>query len=66
MLFKIKDYSKPLRLLLGGFLINEKGTMWINKANFEMAHKSAETTDIDLSSELPESLLIFPFYLVYL
>jgi AraC-like DNA-binding protein len=37
-----------------GILLNGKGTIWMDHINFEIVDKSVETTDVDLSSELPE------------
>lgn len=37
-----------------GVLLNGTGTIWMDHANFEVVDKSVETTDVDLSSELPE------------
>ncbi|WFR56832.1 AraC family transcriptional regulator [Anaerocolumna sp. AGMB13025] len=37
-----------------GILLNGKGTVWMDHVNFEIVDKNVETTDVDLSSELPD------------
>lgn len=37
-----------------GVLLTGTGTIWIDHVNFEVVDKSVETTDVDLSSELPQ------------
>lgn len=47
----IPDNSNIINI---GILLNGTGTIWIDHVNFEIVDKSVETTDVDLSSELPE------------
>ncbi len=37
-----------------GILLNGTGTVWMDHINFETVDMNVETTDVDLSSELPE------------
>ncbi len=50
----VLDIPESSNIINIGVLLTGKGTIWMDHANFEMVDKSVETTDVDLSSELPQ------------
>lgn len=50
----VLDIPESSNVINIGVLLNGKGTIWMDHINFEVVDKSVETTDVDLSSELPE------------
>jgi len=51
----VLDIPESSNIINIGVLLCGKGTVWMDHINFEMVDKSVETTDVDLSSELPEN-----------
>jgi AraC-like DNA-binding protein len=50
----VLDIPESSNIINIGVLLNGKGTVWMDHVSFEMVDKNVETTDVDLSSELPE------------
>lgn len=50
----VLDVPDSSNIINIGVLLNGKGTIWMDHINFEIVDKSVETTDVDLSSGLPE------------
>lgn len=50
----VLDIPESSNIINIGILLNGKGTIWMDHINFEVVDKSVNTTDVDLSSELPE------------
>ncbi|SHL77666.1 transcriptional regulator, AraC family [Anaerocolumna jejuensis DSM 15929] len=50
----VLDIPESGNIINIGVLLNGTGTVWMDHVNFEIVDKNVETTDVDLSSELPE------------
>ncbi|WP_193726017.1 helix-turn-helix domain-containing protein [Anaerosacchariphilus polymeriproducens] len=50
----VLDIPECSNIINIGILLNGKGTIWMDHVDIEIVDKSVETTDVDLSSELPE------------
>lgn len=51
----VLDIPENSNIINIGILLNGKGTVWMDHVNFEIVDKNVDTTDVDLSSELPEN-----------
>lgn len=50
----VLDVPESSNIINIGLLLNGTGTVWMDQVAFEIVDKSVQTTDVDLSSELPE------------
>lgn len=50
----VLDVPDSSNIINIGVLLNGRGTIWMDHIKFEIVDKSVDTTDVDLSSELPE------------